>query len=237
MKRVVAAVMLLSLIFGVPTYGHAAVLNVQFGPAGIDYTGTAAAPDTGTIWNYVTAPLAGGSSQSLNASGFDYSDGSPASGITISSSVPVWSWNEGSYSGLTDNRVFNTIPSPFTGQTYPFSLTISGLDNSLTYNLYCYASNPSYATTYTVGSTSGSAYGQLGDSNPFQATTDYALLSDLTPIAGAITIELSHFDLGTAAVIGGLQLETVPEPSTLIVWSLLGTIGLGLGWWRKRKAA
>jgi len=29
----------------------------------------------------------------------------------------------------------------------------------------------------------------------------------------------------------------VPEPSTLIVWSLLGSLAIGLGWWRKRKTA
>jgi len=31
--------------------------------------------------------------------------------------------------------------------------------------------------------------------------------------------------------------STVPEPSTLIVWSLLGTLAIGLGWRRKRMAA
>jgi len=31
--------------------------------------------------------------------------------------------------------------------------------------------------------------------------------------------------------------DVTPEPSTLTVWSLLGTLALGLGWWRKRKAA
>jgi hypothetical protein len=30
---------------------------------------------------------------------------------------------------------------------------------------------------------------------------------------------------------------TIPEPASLIVWSLLATLGLGLGWWRKSKAA
>ena len=30
---------------------------------------------------------------------------------------------------------------------------------------------------------------------------------------------------------------TVPEPSTLIVWSLLGASGVTLGWWRRRKRA
>ena len=29
----------------------------------------------------------------------------------------------------------------------------------------------------------------------------------------------------------------IPEPSTLIIWSLLGTLAIGIGWWRKRKAA
>lgn len=28
----------------------------------------------------------------------------------------------------------------------------------------------------------------------------------------------------------------VPEPVTIIIWSLLGSIVIGLGWWRKRKA-
>lgn len=29
--------------------------------------------------------------------------------------------------------------------------------------------------------------------------------------------------------------SVVPEPTTLIIWSLLGSFALGLGWWRKRK--
>jgi hypothetical protein len=29
----------------------------------------------------------------------------------------------------------------------------------------------------------------------------------------------------------------IPEPSTLIVWSLLGASGVGIGWWRRRRKA
>jgi len=29
----------------------------------------------------------------------------------------------------------------------------------------------------------------------------------------------------------------IPEPSTLIIWSLLASLGMGLGWWRRRKRA
>jgi hypothetical protein len=31
--------------------------------------------------------------------------------------------------------------------------------------------------------------------------------------------------------------STVPEPGAIIVWSLLGALGITLGWWRRRKAA
>ena len=30
---------------------------------------------------------------------------------------------------------------------------------------------------------------------------------------------------------------TVPEPNAIIIWSLLSSAGLGLGWWRKRNLA
>jgi len=29
----------------------------------------------------------------------------------------------------------------------------------------------------------------------------------------------------------------IPEPSTLIIWSLLASLGIGLAWWRRRRAA
>ena len=39
---------------------------------------------------------------------------------------------------------------------------------------------------------------------------------------------------GWAMVATGV---TIPEPSTIIIWSLLGAVGLGIGCWRRRKAA
>jgi hypothetical protein len=32
-----------------------------------------------------------------------------------------------------------------------------------------------------------------------------------------------------------VEFDTVPEPSTLIIWSLLGGLGIGIGWWRRRR--
>jgi hypothetical protein len=31
--------------------------------------------------------------------------------------------------------------------------------------------------------------------------------------------------------------DVVPEPSTLIIWSLLGASGIGIGWWRRKRGA
>ena len=29
----------------------------------------------------------------------------------------------------------------------------------------------------------------------------------------------------------------IPEPTSLIIWSLLGALGITIGWWRRRRAA
>jgi hypothetical protein len=29
----------------------------------------------------------------------------------------------------------------------------------------------------------------------------------------------------------------IPEPSTLVIWSLLGSVGVAVGWWRRRRTA
>ena len=45
---------------------------------------------------------------------------------------------------------------------------------------------------------------------------------------------------GFTAVASGdnhnLALTSVPEPSSIIIWSLIGLTFAGIGWWRRRKA-
>jgi hypothetical protein len=48
-------------------------------------------------------------------------------------------------------------------------------------------------------------------------------------ITDAVTGESITIQIGGEAVI--------PEPSTIAIWSLLGLVGLGYGWRKKRKAA
>ena len=66
--------------------------------------------------------------------------------------------------------------------------------------------------------------------------------------------DLLHGDCSGDGFVGGDDLDAVrgdwgksgptgpppshtPEPSTLIIWSLLGTIALTVRWWRRRQAA
>ena len=60
----------------------------------------------------------------------------------------------------------------------------------------------------------------------YDANTGAAVNADLIDLWPAATDNYGLIAVGAA----------VPEPSTLVVWLLLGTLALGIGWWRKRKA-
>jgi hypothetical protein len=58
--------------------------------------------------------------------------------------------------------------------------------------------------------------------------------------AGATRLYLGYGDYGATFNNGGsfdVDVSTVPEPATLIIWSLLGGLGIALGVWRRRKDA
>jgi len=201
---------------------EATMLNVVFG--GNSYADTGAAPDTGAYWNRVVGDWV----SPVNATGLTYSDGTtPASGVTITSSASVGSYANGP--GLTGSRIFNIFPSPYSGVTAPFDLTISGLNSSKSYDLYCYGSWPGYATEYSVGAKSDYALGDLSGP-PYVHNDHYALLQGLKPVGGEITLHLDYYGNGTAPVIGALQLgqAAVPEPSTWLAGILTGLPMLGM---------
>ncbi len=51
--------------------------------------------------------------------------------------------------------------------------------------------------------------------------------TDSTPMALAEGIQ----------ILVASDVSAVPEPATLVIWSLLGALGVSIGWWRRRKAA
>jgi hypothetical protein len=75
--------------------------------------------------------------------------------------------------------------------------------------------------------------GGLGNANEifFGVTTD-AYLSSVTFISDTRDEPLDGY--GFDEVYTG---NVIPEPSTFVIWSLLATFGVTLGWWRRRRAA
>ncbi len=51
------------------------------------------------------------------------------------------------------------------------------------------------------------------------------------------TLVVPELDAAFGGEIGAVSAAAIPEPSTVIVWLLLGGIGLGLGYWRRKRAA
>lgn len=89
---------------------------------------------------------------------------------------------------------------------------------------------------------------------------DGNLLGNFDPQAsGTVTLDLTGLDeaLRTGSMLdftvvgnnddyklAGLEIDysvapgpQIPEPSTVAIWSLLGAMGVAIGWWRKRRAA
>ncbi len=74
---------------------------------------------------------------------------------------------------------------------------------------------------------------------PFDFTIPSGVLSSLDGGTAELSVvQESEYVIRLSSTTLTMQTSSiVPEPSTLIVWSLLGTLAIGLGWWRKRKAA
>jgi hypothetical protein len=202
-------------LFAIVAMANAApTLNVDFGYAGdFKYNGLGAAPDSPTsiTWNHLD--FYGGNS-------LLYSDGTSAKGIGVST-MASQSFSDGDYA-LVGDRIF------VVNSWDKFTVTVSGLNDGLKYNLYAYGSHPSYASTYTVGTISDYALGKKND-YPFLYHDNYALLSQISPTDGKIVINVDRYPGSSAAVIGGFQLQATPVPIPpsilLLAPGLLGLIG------------
>ena len=90
------------------------------------------------------------------------------------------------------------------------------------------------STTVLLGPTTVSSYGQVV---PFGNTLDLQP-GDTIDFIVALPASGDYTFLGTglAANISLVQGD-IPEPSALLIWSLLGGVGIALGCWRRKRAA
>ena len=70
--------------------------------------------------------------------------------------------------------------------------------------------------------------------DPFTFTFDSSLLTENVGLGG-IGIFTRENNGNNRARFNALQLVLVPEPATIAIWSLLGLVGVGLAWRRRRK--
>ena len=66
---------------------------------------------------------------------------------------------------------------------------------------------------------------------------DFVGFTDADKPISVVTLNFPQDVVGVDDVRFGSSQATVPEPSTLIIWSVLGGVGLAVNRWRKRKAA
>lgn len=113
------------------------------------------------------------------------------------------------------------------------TFTLSGLAPSSVYNLYLYGKQGwSTATTFTVGTESQSTSSGAFDGT-FTTGRDYVRFANVAADAtGTITGTMTAAAIYGA--INGLQLQSVPEPSTIVL-AAAGLIGLLAYAWRRRK--
>jgi hypothetical protein len=85
---------------------------------------------------------------------------------------------------------------------------------SLYYDLYLDGVNVATSDTLSLSATPtflGSGYAGLVDKVVVHGSAQYYVMDDVT------------------------YAPDVPEPTTLIIWSLLGALAIGLGWWRRKN--
>ncbi len=181
------------------------------------YSGAAAVGQVGDVWNHLTLYDI---SSLTPTTGFVYSDGSTATGVSITN-LSNWDLSGAIIPSVTGNGLLNSYmgASPSIAETTPSTLTIAGLTPGGSYNLYIIASSD-HQGVGGIFSVNGSATQTLngGGGANFTLGVDTLLFSVVADINGNINIAETATSV-QYRVLNGIQLEAVPEPST---WALLG---------------
>lgn len=210
----------------------ATVVNVDFsrdetGPLGgnadVLFNATAAAPDSGTIWNEYDISLTGAGS--TIPVGYQVDDLVDSLGVATTVDLELTSgWYRAFNSALTGNnlqREWIFANNPSVGVA-----TLKGLNPATTYDLYLIAATRD--TLFTIGNTTKLATAGVNANIAGWADgVEYVVFQSLTPDSnGQLVFNLAGNTGETAGELAGLQLVAVPEPSTalLVLGALAGFV-------------
>lgn len=222
------------------TYGQTTI-NVDInGAAGSGtYSGVAAAPDVGTIWN------------GISPTGAEFTSGplvdsmGAATPVTVSfGAYNAYAANENPAafsSALLTDFVYQTVLGP---NGPPGLFAINNLAPGAAYDLYFYAQNGGYsntATSFTIGGDQLIATNSNSPGGPpsFIENTNYVMFSGVVADAGgAIVGEFNDVAAANNAAFNGLQIQqaAIPEPASIASAIVAGGLLLVGGMRRRRRA-
>jgi hypothetical protein len=177
------------------------------------------------IWNEQLSTLTSPVSVDNNGAVGSYSGLSPGTATTLGSGTPFGTTYVQLNPGV-DNNPSGTATILFSSKIIGLALSSANLINT---NIYG-APGTTYPTTGTNGGANNNFASVVGKTNQFFTITDGGreLEVQLTANFGGFK-DIRVFTAGNSAF--------VPEPASLIVWSVLGTVITGGAFWRRQRLA
>ena len=226
MKRVFLTLALLSVL-GLEQ-AHGAIVTSLFN-TGVDAFGAVLADGTVGDPHYLLITVPGGSSAirvKTSVSGFP---------------VPPWLADNTLSTWIGPNNGADLV-SPPGSYIYRTTFDLTGFDESTASITGQWATDNNATDMLINGNSTGNTTAFAG----FTAWTPFTISSGF--VAGINVLDFLVFNGDSSPNPTGLRVEmtgtadavdaaAVPEPISLVVWSLLGSLAVGLGWYRRRKVA